>query len=453
MRLNRSVEIILYLFVISLVFFHRHNLFFWDTIQFAGRHGGWFYEQGFDSIFLPQEYDSGHPTFFGIYIALMWKAFGKSLAVAHLSMLPFIFLIYWNLRSIAQHYLKEKYCVLLVAWTACPFFLGHLTLVSPDLVLIAGFFMLIKGFISENKRWLILGSIFLGLISIRGFILLSAFLAFVFIRSIRNRKPLRAIITNAMPYLLGVVLFFAYQLAHYFHHDWIGYHDDSPWAPSFAMENMVGLTKNTVVFIWRLLDHGMFIAWFVLIFSWRQSISFQLNLLLLTILGALFIVTVPYSGLVNHRYFLPIHFLVILSACWSLRDKNSIYSWVFCFLLFLGNFIIYPDKIAKGWDATAAHFPYYELERRASNWIVGNDMAYNSIGTAFPLRGPRKHLDSQSRSEGYKEYDLNSDRYILYSNIMNDFSDSELEELSQWNILWEKKKRGVKMILYENPSY
>src|SRR4051794_38753575 len=77
-------------FYILLTFFVLHNSFFWDTIQLGSKQAHWFYDHNFKFFFLPEIIDSGHPPSFGIYLAICWKLFGKSLPVSHLAMLPFL---------------------------------------------------------------------------------------------------------------------------------------------------------------------------------------------------------------------------------------------------------------------------------------------------------------------------------------------------------------------------
>ncbi len=65
------------------------NEFFWDTTQLASKHGHWYYENNFKYLLLPNHLDSGHIPAFGMYIALMWKLFEKSLFISHLAIFPF----------------------------------------------------------------------------------------------------------------------------------------------------------------------------------------------------------------------------------------------------------------------------------------------------------------------------------------------------------------------------
>ena len=81
------------LFVITALLFtllHSNKFFFWDSIAQVSIPANWYYDHNFRYFFVPDEYATGHPTFVGMYIALLWKVFGRSLVVSHLAMLPFI---------------------------------------------------------------------------------------------------------------------------------------------------------------------------------------------------------------------------------------------------------------------------------------------------------------------------------------------------------------------------
>src|SRR5438045_3352806 len=85
-----------FLLPIVVVFLSRNNPFFGDT-TYHSTIAQWFLETDFKSLILPFDMDAGHPPFFGAYLAIVWKAFGKSLAVSHFAVLPFIIGIYWQL--------------------------------------------------------------------------------------------------------------------------------------------------------------------------------------------------------------------------------------------------------------------------------------------------------------------------------------------------------------------
>ena len=132
--------------------FSLDHIFFWDTVQLGSRHAHWFYDTNFSNILLPNDLDSGHPPLFGIYLAFLWKLFGKSLIVSHLAMLPFLLGILIQSFLLAKYFLGVKY-----AWTfplillANPCYLGHSILISPDIVLLF-FFLLSFYSILKNRK-------------------------------------------------------------------------------------------------------------------------------------------------------------------------------------------------------------------------------------------------------------------------------------------------------------
>ncbi len=174
-----------------------------------------------------------------------------------------------------------------------------------------------------------------------------------------------------------------------------------------------------------------------------------------------------YKALSAHRYLLPV-FLAITVWLYAMAAQSPKHGLkvvvVSALLLFGGNFWVYPQHIAQGWDATLAHWPYYELRRQALDFIEQADLPLDSIGTAFPEIGPLHYRDlggfmdaardgisrrQRQLQHGFKTKDLDADPYILWSNVMNDFSDAERAALQQdWQPLRRWKKGAVEMVLY-----
>ena len=119
-----------------------------------------------------------------------------------------------------------------------------------------------------------------------------------------------------------------------------------------------------------------------------------------------------------------------------------------------GNFWIYPDKIAKGWDATIAHIPYYQLRKKMINFIENKDISFNDVGSEVPNTEMIKYIDlsNDNRKFPLKNFDIH--RYIFYSNIYNMFTDEEIDELkNNWIVEKEYKCLQVYVRLYKNPKY
>jgi len=179
----------------------------------------------------------------------------------------------------------------------------------------------------------------------------------------------------------------------------------------------------------------------------------QLTLLYILLLVTLGMLTIPFVGLMNHRYYLPLQIIAILLAFSYLQKRTVIYSWMLVLALVLGNLIIYPKEIAQGWDSTAAHWPYYSLERQMNNYIQSESaLGMHEVGTAFPLYNKREHLALDDSKPSYHPYDFSKDKYILWSNINNDYTDDQMAKLSEWKIVKQLESRGVTMILYQRPE-
>lgn len=454
--LDKVLTTIFYLFSIALVIWSKDNILFWDTVQFVGKHGGWYYDQGLLSGLLPQEMDSGHPPIFGMYQALLWKVFGKSLVTSHFSMLPFLLMNVFYAIELGKHYFGSRYYWFVSGFLLCPFYLGHSVLVSPDIVLVTGFMISLYGVVCYRRAAVIVGSIILSLISMRGFAVMVGLMGYqLWILGVKEEKIGLAVKKVLWCFGWGIGLFMLFQLWHYYHRSWVGFHEASPWSPSFGIVGLKKLVRNSLVFGWRLADYGMVLVYLVIGAKLLKRKNWAMPLIplvaiLICILG---ILTIPFEGLLNHRYYLPIQILVLLIALNFLLEHKQIYSGLLVLGIALGNFLVYPIFLSQGWDSTAAHWPYYEMEKEVHAFVKNSeDIKISEIGTAFPLRTSRTNLDLISDTLGYHKYDLAKDRYILHSNILNEFTDAETSELQYWKPLIALERRGVFMTLYERPD-
>ena len=266
----------------------------------------------------------------------------------------------------------------------------------------------------------------------------------------------RTILKTLPPYLPAILIFLGYQIWHYLHTQWIGFHTDSPWSPSFQMvSSPKAVLYNAGLYAWRLLDYAMVILYIAIAYLWCKSSNHKNNsllILLVLLVIALGFITVPFSGLINHRYYLPIQLLVILWFLQLSMSQSLPRVLAVLILMAAGNCIIYPDRIAQGWDSTLAHIPFYSIEKQIHNYIKDQpQITLKDIGTAYPLKVSRHLLDPSVIETGYHEYDMSSDKYILYSNIMNDFTDEELDLLAKWKKVKSIERFGVRMTLYGRP--
>ena len=173
-----------------------------------------------------------------------------------------------------------------------------------------------------------------------------------------------------------------------------------------------------------------------------------------------------YKGLLAHRYLMPIYVVLILLTTKIISDlknyKRQLMVSIIAFTgLLSGNFWVYPQPISTGWDATLAHLPYYTLRHEMLQFIDNQGINYADIGTAFPnqrdfettdlrKRGPSVFLLNDKRKNAFSTYDFNKNRFIFYSNVMNDFNDAELIELkTHWHSIKSLKRGQIEIILFE----
>jgi hypothetical protein len=312
----------------------------------------------------------------------------------------------------------------------------------------------------------------LGLISMRGMMLGLGLYLFAVLRA-----PVHGLIhlfRILWPFIPGGLLALAYLAFHKLETGWVGYHEQSTWAPSFERVDLRGFIRNIAVLGWRLADVGRVFVWLFLIAAailnrqllgdWlrRRSAGREGLLLVLLVSLALIPSQLFYKGLLAHRYLLPVFlslnilvFSILLTEMHASGEigRRKWLVFLLCLGLLSGNCWVYPRKISMGWDSTLAHLPWYSLLAEAQVYLREQGIPPASVGTAFPNIGPRKYYDPADMRDGFPEKQLDSSCYILYSNVMNDFRDEEIDELEErWMKLRTMERGGVELVIYKNPS-
>lgn len=467
---NYLVPVIFYIFFILLTFSVSGNIFFWDTIQLGSKHAHFFFDQSQLSFLLPDFMDSGHIPAFGLYLSLMWKIFGKSLLVSHLSILPFLLGIVYQTKLLLGRYLPEKYLFAgMLFFLADPTFLAQSILVTPDIPLLFFFLLALNSLFQRNRYILSLAVVCLFLVSMRG--MMTAF-AILLVDLFLEKKSvyknlISVLLKKSMAYLPALLIFLTFFVYHYEAKGWVGYHKDSPWASAFERVNLRGFIYNIGILGWRLIDFGRVFLWLsvggLLIWSkwkfWRDSKARELFFIWAAIIICLSVTLLFYKNLSGHRYLLPglsmfglVAFYIIIKTA-----KNKLQRTLFLTIclagMITGNLWVYPEKISQGWDSTLAHMPYYKLRSAMLDFIQSNNIPVSDIGSAFPNASEFKYMDltDDLRMHAVKNLDINP--YILYSNIYNDFSDEEIDRLNNtFLLIHEERKNGVFMKLFQNPK-
>ena len=449
--------------MLLLVFLCRNNIFFWDTYQLGAKQAWALFENGLFNWQLPEEIDSGHPPIFGMYLAFFWKLFGTKLSVSHFVMLPFLWGIVYYIYKIGKLLIdgdKAILLLILVFIDAC--FMGQAILISPDLVLLFFMFQLIYAIFINKPPLKIISATFLGLISMRGMMILAALILFDFLKEWNLKKSFSEIKKFAVYVPPGVTVLF-FLIIHYLNTGWIGYHEESEWSNAFQFVTFKELIRNLGVYTWRLMDFGRIAIWAMIFYLLRRNKAFftdahVFKLILLAAIIEIFVspILIIYKGLLAHRYLLPlmlcasILFWYLLMKSDIALKKKSYILFIVCSIMLFGNVWVYPKKIAQGWDSTLAHFPYYSLRTKMIDYMEDMNIDKSKVGTVFPNIGPLKNFDPSTQENGFAEANLDTQDYIFYSNVYNDFEDEELDELeNSWEIEKKYESFTVEVILYK----
>ena len=425
--------------------------FFWDTLTQSSKWAHWYFEGSFQQFLLPPELDAGHPPFFAIYLALIWTLLGKSLWISHLAVLPFILGIVWQLaRLVRTFFPKSNHFWILLLVISDATFLAQSTLVSSDLVLTFGFLLAFNGLLEQKRGQVIFGSLLTGLVSIRGIFAIAALFLFIIARFYFNststrRMPLQSSLLGLLPAILVLCLYYVW---HYVQTGWLISTPGEAWSGHRTFVSIPQIIRNAGILAWRLLDFGRIGVWLALLAgligaNWRTLFRDEkirdLVLLAFSFLIAFAPAFLLISNPVAHRYLMPLYFLVALLAAYLLKTKyghKPLLKWGLLLVVLIqvsGHFWVYPRRIAQGWDASYAYLPYFKLREKMINYIDSQAIPWEKIGTEFPNIGPMKYIDLNDQEAGFVAKNLDTQSYILYSNVFNDFSDEELNRLeSEW---------------------
>jgi len=438
--------------------------FFWDTIQLSSRQAQWYYDQQFQQLLLPDEIDSGHPSGFGMYLAAIWLLFGQSILLSHVAVFPFLVLILsgiFRLSKILNNYWGNYLPLLLVL---DPVLLGQASLVSPDLALLAFFIWGLIAVLQKRPTLLIFCTLGLASISLRGMMAVLALYLFQVFNADSQpwRKP-KFYLQHLWPFVPAGVLAMAFLGYHTWAKSWVGFHADSPWRESFTVLGLKGVFKNGFILGWRIADYGrsfLLLAllglWLKLGKGWNRRPFFPLLVITLLIQAPHFLL---FQGVNAHRYLLPfflalsLFFVQVLQQSQILpRSKRSIMVLVLIGLA-SGNLWLYPRGIAQGWDSTPRHWAHFSMREQVIRYLDAHKIPLQSVGTTFPEIGPLHWRDLSKRQDGFSPLDLQQNKYVYYSSVMNDFSDKEREILfHQWQKVLDLKKGGLEAVLFKRPS-
>jgi len=447
---NRQVVIFSFAFFSAIVvnILSWKQPFFWDTLLTSSV-TQFYFENGFGNLILPHSLDAGHPPFFYVYVVLFYKFLGLNLFAAHLSMLFPCLIGIWSLVKIVQYFqfdTKMQFLSILTFFFV-PAVLTQYTLVSYDTVLLNLYLLSIYSILYKKYRLLMCVAVIMCAVSTRGvFINLSLFLI-VFYLSENFKKSISIFFPSAVFFIL-----------------WTIYHSiktnsvislDNDWRVQRRLADFRQILMNLIALARIFFDFGIILLFTIQ--TYQITTTKKLNLLQVFWIVTYLIMAISFvflSNPIGHRYFLIVYVFMLLASLDFLYKKHKNLIWIL-FLLPLGHFQIYGNKISNGWDCSLAHLSYFSLRNDFSLFMKERNIAKHQTGTVMPLQSSdtQYYLSGDTtRMININGKDINDYKYILFSNICNDFSDEQLDKMTSFSILKKEKKGMTEMILYQNKT-
>ena len=160
------------------------------------------------------------------------------------------------------------------------------------------------------------------------------------------------------------------------------------------------------------------------------------------------------SNLLAHRYFMPFNIIfsflcatILFSDDVNTKLKRSL-TLIWLFVLISGNFWIYPPKIAKGWDSTLAHLPYFNLRSQAITYLDHEHINFKEIQSFFPNTATLDKIDLNDDPRNFDNFDGKT-KYVFYSNIYNIDDASYNKIINEYEVIKNFKNRGVYISIYK----
>lgn len=469
LSLNKAALYFVFFFFIVLAFWTKDIPFFWDSALYC-QISHYYYETNFSSLIVPPNLDpAGSPMIYWMYMALVWKLFGKTLLVSHLAVLPFLIGIAWEYYKLAKKFLPDYLTVIaMLLLIVEPTFISQSIYLGYDIPKAYLFLLALNALLEKRFALTSIAVCLLSLSSLRGMFLAFGLLSIhLYLLKRGDQKNNWKELWVYLPSVLFVSGWMAY---HYLNTGWVLFFSNGYYAEDRMIVSFGQMFRQCIYIFWEIADFGRVFVWGFIsaatayIITKKMQVSSQLKFLLFSILIPLIISIItlcPFSIPVGHKYFIVLfllsHILFLYAAHLLFRNKKIIYllTSAASLLLITGNFWIYSGGLSNGWDSSLKSLSYFELKNEINAFIVDENINPLEVGTKFPIYFNIRTTDLSDTNFEFsdiKKSSVKEFKYVLLSNVSNQFTLAEKTELSRWNLFKEYKHGQVYLKLFKNPE-
>jgi len=248
---------------------------------------------------------------------------------------------------------------------------------------------------------------------------------------------------------------------HYLSKGWFIHNTVSnEWPDARTVASLSTVLKNFLVFNWILLDFGRIAIWIsglcFLFKKYKDAMVDANSYFLIRLVCSQYIIfmftTIFFNNTIGHRYLLPIIVLFYILFYYILIQNSNYRSFIYAtisLILIISNFIVYPDKIAQGWDASLAHWFYHDVREDMIDCLEKSNIDPKNVGSFFPNLYQERYYFINENSNSFSSYIPDNHKYLLYSNVYN-LSDNLIDQIdSNSTELYNVTKNNVFIKLIE----
>ena len=462
MSINRTEHIVIALLTLIIAVAGLQTGIFWDNLVFITNMGDALQMNGLLAWgSLPIPADPGHPLLPATLVAAAWNLFGRSLLVSHIVMWPFIYGVLWQVFRFCRFFLHNDRHTLaaFLLLMADPTLLSQLTLVSPEVLLLFFALLALNAILYQQHLLKTVALAFLGLVSLRGMMVCGGlFLIDLWFnrRQFLNRRNLLSYAIGALP----AVSFVVWRLIA---KGWIIDNPMNTWGDATGYDSPIHFLRNVsfncIVLAHRFLDFGrivpmLFVVTMLIVCRPKDRRISQLVAIAILSTIVVSLSSICIINTMGHRYYILSYLSIHLMAFILLLRLHHRHTWYTILIgsLVAGNFIIYPDKTAQGWDSSLAQLNYWHPRRQMLQYIDENHISVAHTATFFPNWGIIDMTDLNGDTRSFIDFTGN-EPYVFYSNVFN-LSDEDYELLHRNYVLVQSYSQlGVRVELYSKTSH
>jgi len=421
---------------------------FWDMYaQVKTAH--YFLETNFKDLFPNQNgfIDNGYFPIYTLYLAVLFKFFGFKLWVAHLSVLPFVIGLLYQLQLFCRRYLSaEKTLFVLLLTLIHPAIEAQSIYFSSEICFVFLSIYMLNAIKDVRASRMALSSTLLCLLNFRALpfvILIWAYFTFF-----KKQK-------SAWYLFLSVLVSIAWLFIHFHISGWFFTNPEN--IEHRTIVDFSGMLKNLFWCLVKLADFANIIVLvFMALFCFNHKKISEPIAFVLIVAFSIFIFSVPLSNPINNRYFLLVYVLAIpafiFSISTSTTKKMAVFSVVFVLFLVQSSRLIKPNKYGNAWDCTLQSLDYFDVRKELDIYVAENNIDVKDVAAGFQVYFNDAYYlmnDSTKEYDLLSDTELNTNLYIADSNICNNYNPQRKEYLiKNYTLVKSFEKGSIYINLY-----